>query len=267
MKSTRACPPNSSSSLYLGIVISLWVLARTASAAITGTVVDDTGNPVAAARVLISHSASGPRFAAPPTVTGPLATTTVTDQTGSFVVADLAPGEYVACAQTTPPGLLDPCHWAASAPTFVVAVGQPTQSLKIVMTKGAVVPIHVADPTGVLSNSVTSAMAPTFQIHVVTGKGLHYNAPVQAQSATSWDYAATVPYNIPLSIRVVSAGALVADQAGNALPSGGSPVTILSGATPSPITFTITGVNTTSISATAPSVSSTGPPGIGTTNK
>jgi hypothetical protein len=33
------------------------LIAQTASAAVTGTVIDDAGNPVAAARVLISHAA------------------------------------------------------------------------------------------------------------------------------------------------------------------------------------------------------------------
>jgi len=182
-------------------------------------------------------------------------------------VADLAAGQYVACAQTTTPGLLDPCHWAASAPTFAVAVGQPTPSVKIVMTRGVVVPIHVADPAGMLSNSVTGAMDPDFQIHVVTGKGLHYNAPIQGRSAAGRDYAATVPYNTPVSIRVLSATASVADQAGKALPISGSPVIILSGAMPSPVTLTITGTRTTSISASARRVGSTGPARHGSAKK
>ena len=59
---------------------------------------------------------NAPPSAASPVVTGPLAATTVTNSLGIFSLASLEPGEYVACAETTTPGLLDPCHWASAAP-------------------------------------------------------------------------------------------------------------------------------------------------------
>ena len=111
---------NSTPFLLLAILGTLFAQTQRASAAVTGTVVDDAGNPVAAARVLISHAvpANGPHFPAPPTITGHLAATIVSDGKGNFTATNLAAGQYVMCAEVMTPGLLDPCHWAVSAPSF-----------------------------------------------------------------------------------------------------------------------------------------------------
>src|SRR5712692_3293707 len=134
------------------VVVGTYGLSADGTSGLTGSVVDDSGKPVAGARVLISRPppSGTPRFIAPPVITGPLVATVVADVSGSFRADNLAPGQYIACAETTAPGFLDPCHWAASAPGFTVSAGQTTSGVKIVMAKGAALRVHVDDPRRLL---------------------------------------------------------------------------------------------------------------------
>ena len=91
------------------------------SGAVRVQVVDETGKPISPARVFISQAlpSTATRPPAPPVITGPQVGTAYTDQNGHFV-AFLPAGSYIACAETTTQGVLDPCHWATSAPTFTI---------------------------------------------------------------------------------------------------------------------------------------------------
>src|SRR5258708_126955 len=112
--------------LVILVVVRSW--AATTNGTVEGTVIDDTGKPVASAHVLISSApfAGASHFTPPPVVTGPLAATATSDSHGAFSVSTLPAGQYIACAEVVAPGLLDPCHWAASAPTFTVTSGKTT---------------------------------------------------------------------------------------------------------------------------------------------
>jgi hypothetical protein len=79
-------------------------------------------------------------------ITGALAGTAVTNSQGVFSVGALSPGQYIVCAEVSTPGLLDPCHWAASAPNVTVTAGATTAGVTVTMAAGAVVPIHISDP-------------------------------------------------------------------------------------------------------------------------
>src|SRR5579863_3660432 len=70
-------------------------------------------------------------------------TTVVSDGSGNFSATSLAAGQYVMCAEATTQGLLDPCHWAVSAPSFTLTDGQAVSGLSIVMAKGAVLMVHL----------------------------------------------------------------------------------------------------------------------------
>ena len=115
---------------------------------VAGSVVDSTGRPVAGAHVLINHAPSiaAPHLSAPPVITGALVATAVTSSQGIFSVGALSPGQYIVCAEVSTPGLLDPCHWATSAPNVTVTAGATTAGVTVTMAAGAVVPIHISDP-------------------------------------------------------------------------------------------------------------------------
>jgi len=214
----------------------------TGPGAVTGSVVDDDGKPVAGARVLISHAppTSTRPFIAPPVVTGPLATMVVADARGSFSADGLAPGQYIACAETTEQGLLDPCHWAAYAPGFMLSAGQTASGVKVVMAKGPVLQIHIDDPLKLLK-AVTGPVDFDFEIHVVTGKGLNYSAPIQSSTAAGRDHAITIPFDSPVTLRVMSAHLAVNDQSGKPISPLGTTINVSAGTTPAVVELTVTG--------------------------
>lgn len=214
----------------LGALAVVHTWAATTTPAVHGSVTDDTGKPVAGARVLIASSlpATARRIAAPPVITGPLAATMTADSNGAFSVAALSDGQYIACAETAAPGLLDPCHWSTSAPAFTMSAGTTAGDVKIVMARGAVVPIHIDDPRGLLK-AVTGPIDFDLQIHAVTGRGFHYNANLQASSPLSRDQAVTVPFGVPVSIHVLSTRFVVNDQSGNQVSAEGMTVAAASG--------------------------------------
>jgi len=212
-----------------------------ANNSVTGSVVDDSGHSIAGARVLISYAPSiKPPAAAPPVITGPLAAMVTADNNGAFLASGLAPGQYIACAETTGPGYLDPCHWAAAAPGFSVNAGTTTSGVKIVMAKGAVLRVHIDDPQKLLK-AAAGPVDLDFEIHVVTAKGFHYSAPIQSSTAVGRDHAITIPFDIPLNLRVLSAHLAVNDQSGNPMQPAGMTVNLPGGSTPPVIGLTIAG--------------------------
>jgi hypothetical protein len=165
----------------------------------------------------------------------------VSDEKGNFTATDLAAGNYVVCAQTTTPGLLDPCHWAASAPSFTLTDdGQTVSGLKIVMAKGAVLRVHLDDPDALLNKSVAGPVDFDCAVHVVTSKGLHHIAAIQANNATGRDHAITVPYGTPVTVKIMAAHLIIADKSGRSIPSPGASIIAAPGAETT-MSYTITG--------------------------
>jgi len=243
-ESNRTAPPRPNNLARRSRLAAFGVLSAhcmVAATGITGTVVDDAGRAIAGARVLINHGPSvKPPVAAPPVITGPLAATVVGDASGSFRADNLPPGQYIACAQATAPGFLDPCHWSATAPSFALSAGQTISGIKIVMPRGAVLRIHVDDPQQLLKPA-SGPVDLDFAIHIVTSKGLHYSAPVQSSTPGGRDHAITIPFDTPVSLRAMSARLVVNDRSGKALAPAGTTVNVPSGTTSAAIGFTISG--------------------------
>jgi hypothetical protein len=76
---------------------------------------------------------------------------------------------------------------------------------------------------------------------VVTSKGLHYSASIQSSTAVGRDHAITIPFDSPVSLRVLSAHFTVNDQSGKSFASAGTTVSVPTGATPAAIGLTVTG--------------------------
>jgi hypothetical protein len=228
--------------LAFASLLTLRSSAATTAGALEGTVIDDAGKPVAGAHVLISSVpfTDASHFAPPPIITGALAATATSDSHGAFSVATLPVGQYIACAEVIAPGLLDPCHWAASAPTFTVTAGNPTAGVNITMARGAVVPIHVDDPKGLLK-SVTGPIDFDLQIHAVTSKGIHYNAAIQARGPLKRDHAITIPFDTSVSIRVLGSHLVVNDPSGQPVPPAGTNVKVPSGSLAATIDYVVAG--------------------------
>jgi hypothetical protein len=195
--------------LALAVLTAHCLLA--ANPSLTGTVADDSGHPIPGARVLISYA---------PSI--------------NPAVDALPPAQYIACAETAAPGYLDPCHWSTSAPAFTVTAGETTSGVNIVMAKGSVLRVHVDDPQQLLK-PVTGPVDLDFEIHIVTSKGIHYSAPIQSSTALARDHAITIPFDSPLSLRILSAHVTVSDSSGKAFATAGTTVNAPAGATPAAI--------------------------------
>jgi hypothetical protein len=227
--------------LALGVLDAHYVAAAAAGGSLTGSVVDDSGRPVAGARVLISYAPSvKPPGVAPPVVTGPLAAVATTDSTGAFHTSSLAPGSYIACSEAPASGYLDPCHWSTSAPNFVISAGEAVPGITIVMPKGAVLSIQVNDPQQVLKPAA-GPIDLALEVHVVTSKGIHYSAPIQSSSATGRSYAIAIPFATPVTLRVLSSHLAVSDQSGQPVATMGATFNVPAGSTPAVTVFTVTG--------------------------
>jgi hypothetical protein len=64
---------------------------------------------------------------------------------------------------------------------------------------------------------------------------------VQASSAVGRDFAVTIPFGTPVTLRVMSPHLKVTDQAGNPVLAIGTSVTAPSGISPSTVQYVITG--------------------------
>ena len=199
---------------------------------------DEAGKPVFPARVFISQAlpSSTVRPAAPPVITGPQIATAVTDTNGQFV-SFLPAGSYIACAQTTTQGLLDPCHWAASAPTFTIK-SQTTVETKVVMAKGAVVPIHLADFQELLP-PVTAAVQPECRFQMVTAAGRRYDAIIVAHTNISRDHAITIPFATLLTLQVVCPHFTINDSTGKPAATAGVGTLVPAGSSVPTVNYTV----------------------------
>ena len=221
-------------------MLSSSLLVAGSGGSLTGSVGDDSGHPVAGARVLISYAPSiKPPVPAPPVMTGPLAAMITAHANGTFHADSLAPGQHMACAEASTPGYLDPCHWSASAPNSVSA-GQTTSGVKIAMARGSVLRVHVDDPQQLLK-PVVGPVDLDFEVHVVTSKGVHYSAPIQSSTAVGRDHVITIPFDSPVSLRVLSAHFTVNDQLGKSFAPAGTSVSVPAGTSPAAIGVTVTG--------------------------
>jgi hypothetical protein len=108
------------------------------------------------------------------------------------------------------------------------------------MAKGSVLRVHVDDPQQLLKPA-PGPVDLNFEIHVVTSKGIHYSAPIQSSSAVGRDHVITIPFDSPVSVRVLSAHFTVNDQSGKSFVSAGTTVTVPGGTTPATIGFTVAG--------------------------
>jgi hypothetical protein len=220
-----------------------WAASRTGTA--SGSVADDSGNPVAGARVFINAAppAAAAQLAAPPVVTGKQLAMVTSGSTGAFSVGNLPPGQYIACAEAPTQGLLDPCLWAASAPTFTVTAGQPTAAVNVVLARGAILPIPIDDPMALLQ-PVTGPVDLKLQVHIVTSKGLHYMARIQSSTAGGRNLAMTIPFDTPVTVLVRSANLTVNNsQPGAPAAALGTVVTVPAGTSAAAISYVVTGQN------------------------
>ena len=223
-----------------GIFLPVVVLAATTNGSLSGQVSDDTGKPIPGARVTLSRALpSSGNPSGPPTITGPRVAAVFADSRGIFSVTTIQAGSYIACAQAPIEGFLDPCHWSSTAPHLTVVAGQRLNGLQVTLARGAIIPIHVNDPQGLLAPA-SRAFDRNCEFHIVTPRGLHYSARIQDSSPSGRNHAITVPFGSSFTLQVIAAHFVLADTAGKA---ANAPATITSslGASIAPMIYTVVG--------------------------
>ena len=180
------------------------------------------------------------RPSAPPVITGVKALSTGTNKQGQFL-AFLPPGNYVACAQSTTPGILDPCQFATSAPTFTVVKSQIVSGVKVAMATGAVLTVHINDPNQLLA-PVTGPLAADCHVQVVTAQGRRYEAIIADSTSTSRDHVITIPFGAAYTLQVISPKLVINDSSGNPVPSAGASLATPANANPGVVTYAVSGV-------------------------
>ncbi len=88
---------------------------------------------------------------------------------------------------------------------------------------------------------VAGTIDPTCRFDIVTGKGLHYSARIQAGAVGSRDHAITIPFATPLSLQIISPHVVLADNTGKTISSAAAAVSVAPGVIPATIAYTITG--------------------------
>jgi len=224
------------------------VLAASAGGSITGSVVDQTGKPIAGASVLyrsiqtMTKTAGGQRV-----LTGPMVGSGVkTSADGTFTVTGLPPAGYMLCAYGVKDNHLGSCEWGQGTTRSDIAAGQTAQ-LRFVVAEGTLLTFQVEDPKHQIidleSLSMVNGRIPlsggNFPVGVWAGakyaraKLLSVNGAVRRYQLAI-PKAATVRLHLDTSLRVADANgaALTIRQPSTAIAAGGQSEVVINLAIP-----------------------------------
>jgi hypothetical protein len=178
---------------------------------ISGTVVGDDGKPLVGVFVTYTRSSASPNDSVPPSGG------TATGVAGAYSFNSLIPATYKLCPNAPPnSGLIMTCAWALRPPVIVLQAGQHVSGNTIVMHKGTVLRIRVADPKNLVP--VTDWMrGPTNLVTGVwTADGLFHRAHLRSGGNGNLEFVMAVPSQITLQPYI--AGANLAIDAGSGAP-------------------------------------------------
>lgn len=190
-------------------------LAFAQGTAVSGTVTDEDGAPVAnAAVVWVAMSTPSTASGLPLALAGNQLPKIlnrgyqVSAADGGFQVPAAGPGKYRLCVTSlAQPSYLSTCEWRA----FEIAlnIADQAQTANLVVRKGAVLRFHLSDPNGRLAAGIISIIATS-----PTSGFAH--ARVESLTATQAELAVAVPFNSEIAL-VVDAPFPLLDGTGAAI--------------------------------------------------
>lgn len=187
------------------------LVAQTAKVGIIqGTVTDDAGNALGGA--LISAIQQGPGTPS----TSLLTRNVLSTASGAYEIDNLPAGTYTICGQFDSGGVLNPCVWSSQPLTATVSAGATTTGVAIVMQRGAIVHLTLADPQQLLT---TNASRDDVLVGVSWGNAPFQLAKVLNKTATGRTLSILVPAGQQVSIGVFSSVFSLAAAGGDALPT------------------------------------------------
>jgi hypothetical protein len=189
----------------------------TPSAQLSGTVTDDSGNPLAG--VIVTYT-----LAPDPTValSSSFYAGTITDATGAFSSDLLPAGTYLLCGLAAPAlSVLDNCEWTLFPPKVVLADSQVVTGVAITMTKGAGLQVRVNDPSGILANVLNSNKQGT---HLLTqlwdDRGFIHSVRMRSFDASGQNLSLVVPFGRQFQLSLSGQKVGVTGPTGTAIPVG-----------------------------------------------
>ena len=202
---------------------------------VTGTLTGDDGTLIGGALVGMALLAPYPvgRLRQPdPSV--------ISGADGSFQFNQLANGSYRICVQAPGSPWLNPCKWGLQPPLVLVGSGQPTATLTVVVKKGALVPIRLSDPSGLLTQYESTVPAAQVLIGVSNDALFFRRAPVVSADAGGRSHQILIPFGVTVNL-IVCSSFFQLSSAGVALPktSASVPITVPVGLQPALVTLVV----------------------------
>ena len=228
------------STLIAGLILagSTAFAQTTATRAISGSVIDDSGAPLAGATVDYRNSPTAVRDQSGHTrVTGSIVESSiVTGKDGTFSLTGLPPSVYWLCAEGTQTTHIRSCDWGFGNTKIDLTTTASVTNAKLQVHNGVTLTFQVNDARNQIKDFTASAgslAAPgNFRIFVVNGAWLRPSPPVSV-SGTTHQYAILVPKNgafrilldTKLTVLNQAQTAIAPSKLGDTITISGQPVT------------------------------------------
>lgn len=195
--------------LALGAAAVLQATPAGSPGQISGIVVGDDGRPLAGVFVTYTRSPVSPKD------TVPASGGTTTDAAGAYSFNSLIPATYKLCPNAPPStGLLMTCAWALRPPVIVLHAGEQVSGNTIVMHKGTVLRIQVADPKNLAPVTDWMHGPTTFITGVWTADGLFHRARLRSGGKGNLEFVMAVPSQISLQPYIAGTNLTISTASG-----------------------------------------------------
>jgi len=190
-------------------VLSCWAQAA-GTGQISGTVVDESGQPVELAFVSITRFPYNPKE-------GPASVGYTTAKDGKFTFTGLGGATYSACVYTAlQRGFLDTCEWRKQT-DLALKDGASATGVVLKIEKGAQVTFEVSDPQGLKAAADSAAAVPIAHFGLVSDIGSHHYGRFYYSQDGKHTYILNVPFGRTMSVRVVPVSVSVTDSSGRSI--------------------------------------------------
>jgi hypothetical protein len=141
---------------------------------------------------------------------------------GSFQLPPVDTGAYRMCVQVPRTVWINPCEWGSGARTVAVPAGQNLSGISLILDKGALVTVHVADPNQLLSTHEGKTPGAHLLLGVGTDSLAFRMASVVSQDVSGRNYQLLIPFDRRVNISVTSAFFRILDGNGITLTKSGN---------------------------------------------
>ncbi len=182
-------------SLIVPLTVSLVSFAQQSSYSVSGKVLDDKGDAVDNALVIISTVSAEKTGAKTP-----VPISAATDNKGTLTLAGVVPGTYNICVLAKN-NLLNPCEWSPATSRFTVVSGKTPAPLTITLVTGTTAHIHIQDSDSVVYTPFQQSQTNTvLAASVIDGQGYRHPAHYTSTNGNTHTFDLRIPFDIDLKL-------------------------------------------------------------------